>query len=335
MFRNNFNNSFPEINSSTPIGTLNYIKDMLTQQKKTYINLLNENRRIIESINNYIHEYEVQTTIRNPPQSVRPHLFSTNNHTLSNDEILRYTSAHHFNEIEEPLNNRCYLSGIRFEDDDWVCKLPCGHLFDGPSICYHLTRICSNCPICHLNILQTQQPETTNIQSPQRQNENLQPPLIRRNRTINRNSLHNSFNDYSSNGFVELFSIILSNELPRYEIPTPSNLLTEEEIRNAIETIRYGDIENSLSERCPISYIEFTNNTNISRIKHCQHIFETNSLSEWLTRKNTCPVCRYDLKTYNTTNNSNLNTNTDNLRSLYDASGNTIYNRNGYTSTYY
>lgn len=331
MFRNNFNNSSSQINSSMTISTLNYIKGMLTQQRENYINLLNENRRMSEIIDNFIYEYETQTTPINSQQTMRTNLFS-NNITLSNEEILRYTTAHRYSEIQEPLNTRCYLSGTRFRNDDWVCKLPCGHLFNGPSICYHLTHINSLCPMCNQNIIQSQS-QQTNRTFPQRQNR-------RQNR--NRNNLANSFNDYFSNEFVDLFSAILSNAIP----VTTSNLLTEREIENAIEQIRYGDIESPISEHCPISYIEFENDTNVSRIKHCQHIFDSNSLTEWLTRHNTCPVCRYDIKEYDRTNNETINneeTKTDNesstlnnSRTLYDSSGNLVYSsRNGGYTYYY
>lgn len=332
MFRNNFNNSSSQINSPMTISTLNYIKGMLTQQRENYINLLNENRRMSEIIDNFIYEYETQTTPINSQQTMRTNLFS-NNITLSNEEILRYTTAHRYSEIQEPLNTRCYLSGTRFRNDDWVCKLPCGHLFNGPSICYHLTHINSLCPMCNQNILQSQTRQSTNTTFPQRQN---------RRQHRNRNNLANSFNDYFSNEFVDLFSAILSNAIP----VTTSNLLTEREIENAIEQIGYGDIESPISEHCPISYIEFENDTIVSRIKHCQHIFDSNSLTEWLTRHNTCPVCRYDIKEYDRTNNETINneeTKTDNesstlnnSRTLYDSSGNLVYSsRNGGYTYYY
>lgn len=333
MVRHNFNNSLPEINSSTPIDTLNYIKGMLTQQRDNYINLLNENRRMIEIIDNYIDEYQIQITSRNPQQSVRSHLFSTNNDVLSNEEILRYTTANRYSEIIEPLNSRCHLSGIRFRDDDWVCRLPCGHLFDGPAICYHLTRINSLCPMCNQSVLQTQQ-QPTNTTIPQTQNSR-QRRNRNRNNLSNLSNLSNLFNDYYSSEFATLFSAILSTP----NIPLASNLLSEEEIRNATEQISYGDINNPLSERCPISYIEFQNETNVSRIKHCQHIFDPNSLAEWLTRHNTCPVCRYDLKTYERTNgdttNDNSSSTSNNSRIVYDVSGNLVYSRNGGYTTYY
>jgi hypothetical protein len=328
MFRNNLNSSLPEINSSTTISTLNYIKRILTQQRENYINLLNENRRMIDSINTHIDEYEIQTTTINPQQNVRSQLFSTNNHVLSNDEILRYTTAIRYSEIQEPLNIRCHLSGLRFMDDNYVCRLPCGHLFDGPSICYHLTHVNSSCPMCNQNLIteyqSQQQPTTTPLSRRQNTNtQTFQTPII------NRNNLSNSINNYFSNEFVELFTTILSSELT-----TSSNLLTEEEIQNATETICYEDIENPISERCPISYIEFENDTNVSRIKNCNHIFDPNSLTEWLTRQNTCPVCRYNLKSHSTTND-NLNSNVAGSISSYDVSGNRIYSRNGYTTHYY
>ena len=112
-----------------------------------------------------------------------------------------------------------------------------------------------------------------------------------------------------------------------------SNILTQEEISNSTEIIRYGDINEPISERCPISYIEFTPDVNVSRIKHCQHTFDTNSLTEWLTRKNTCPVCRYDLKNYGRTTNT-LNENISSS-SQQDASGNYYVNDNGYETYYY
>jgi hypothetical protein len=344
MFRNNFNDSLPQINYSTPIGTLNYIKSILTQQRENYINLLNENRRMIEIIDNYVDEYEIQTTIRTPQ---RTNLFTTTNDVLSNEEILRYTTANRYSEIVEPLNTRCHLSGIRFRNDDWVCLLPCGHLFDGPAICYHLTRINSLCPMCNQSVLQTQQQPTNTTNTTNTTNSPiLQRPNLRQRRNRNRTNFNssNSLNDYFSNEFSTLFSAILSTTV----IPTTSNLLTEEEIQISTEQISYENIENPLSDRCPISYIEFENNTIVSRIKHCQHIFDTNSLKEWLTRHNTCPVCRYDLKTYSRTNEetrtneeirTNNNSSSNNSRTIYDMttdiSGNFAYSRNGEYTTYY
>lgn len=324
MFRNNFN--------ETHLNTLNYIKRTLTEQREHYINLLNENRQMIETIDRYIDNYEINSTEFTSQQSTRTSSFPTNSRVLTNDEILRYTTANLYGEIQEPLNTRCHLSGIRFRDDDWVCRLPCGHLFDGPSVCYHLTRLNSLCPICSHDVTSETQPQRQNIR-----NTTLTLPLRRRrtrNNLFNNTTTTSSFNDLFSSEFTTLFSAILSAT----DVPTTSNLLTETEINNATEQIRYGNIENPISERCPISYVEFDQETNVSRIKHCQHIFEPDSLTSWLTRHNTCPVCRYNLKMYGreTETNNQVTPNNELPTNLQDLSGNTMYNRNRiYTSYYY
>jgi hypothetical protein len=328
MFRNNFNET-----QSNTLNTLNYIKQTLTEQRDNYINLLNQNRQMIETIDRYIDNYEINSTELTPQQSIRTSSFPTNSRVLTNDEILRYTTANLYGEIQEPLNTTCHLSGIRFRDDDWVCRLPCGHLFDGPSVCYHLTRLNSLCPICSHDVTSETQPQRRNTRT------TLPLPLRRRrtrNNLFSNTTTTSSFNDLFSNEFTTLFSAILSAT----DVSTTSNLLTETEINNATEQIRYGNIENPISERCPISYVEFDQETNVSRIKHCQHIFEPNSLTLWLTRHNTCPVCRYNLKMYGRENeetetNNQVTTNDELPTHSRDSSGNTMYNRNRTYATYY
>jgi len=34
-------------------------------------------------------------------------------------------------------------------------------------------------------------------------------------------------------------------------------------------------------------------------IRHCRHIFNTNSLISWFNTNCKCPVCRYDIRNYN------------------------------------
>jgi hypothetical protein len=336
MFRNN--NFFQrENNVSTSqnamnnqqtilITFLNQIKTSLRNQEENYLNLLSENRRMISEIDNYIHEYE-----RN---NISSHNF------LTDEDILRYTTAHRYDEIDNPMNNYCHISGLTFRSYDWVCKLPCGHLFNGPSICYHLSRINSQCPNCNRNVVDEYHIQN-NINENQTYNFTQQtqtntPQRVRRTTRRTRTNVEPLllFDNSLTNEFTALLTSMLASSFDY------TNILTEREISNAIETIRYGDIEEPLSERCPISYIEFTPDMNVSRIKHCQHIFDINSLSEWLTRKNTCPVCRHDLNSNSSTNMDssrntiNRNNTNENINSQQDVSGN-YYTNNGYTSYYY
>jgi|688.fasta_scaffold13022_1 hypothetical protein len=339
MFRNNLND--------IPLNTLHNIKQSLSEQRDHYINLLNENRRMIESIDICLDEYEMQINSQ------------LNSPTLTNEEVLRFTSAHHYGEIVDPLNDRCYLSGVTFSSNDWVCKLPCGHIFDGPSICYHLTRINSMCPSCNRDIIseqprnirqirpqqslrpqpsQTQQSSSqhtpTNIFSQRNQLNRNRPRNMNRNMNVNHNNINNFQNSSNlprlydesfSHYFSMMFNSILETDANVFD---NLNLLTQEEIENATEELCYEDIENPTIEQCPISYVEFESNSNVTQIKHCKHIFDTSSLNEWLTIKNTCPVCRYNLKNSDRTeNNEGVNNNT-NIN--YDISGNVIH-RNGIT----
>ncbi len=92
--------------------------------------------------------------------------------------------------------------------------------------------------------------------------------------------------------------------------------LTIEEINNATETISY--TEDLEEESCPISLETFLLNENICRIKECGHIFKRQPLMRWFQTDTICPVCRYDLKNYNSHNQrgenirQNTNDNNDN-----------------------
>ena len=89
---------------------------------------------------------------------------------------------------------------------------------------------------------------------------------------------------------------------------------TEEQIQNASRIIRYGDIENPLSETCPISLEPFEENTNVRQIIHCGHIFHQQQFQEWFSHNVKCPVCRYDIRNYRNTNattNATTNANTN------------------------
>jgi hypothetical protein len=64
-----------------------------------------------------------------------------------------------------------------------------------------------------------------------------------------------------------------------------------------IQECTFSDIENPISLICPITFMEFSPNSNVSMITHCNHIFDPDSLKVWLSTHKNCPVCRYNLKT--------------------------------------
>ena len=88
------------------------------------------------------------------------------------------------------------------------------------------------------------------------------------------------------------------------------NLISPAQINIATEIMKFTDLSDDIKTnqtRCPISYHDFVNETEIILIKHCKHIFKKQSLLNWFLTSKCCPMCRYDLTTYTeiTIDNSN------------------------------
>jgi len=50
---------------------------------------------------------------------------------------------------------------------------------------------------------------------------------------------------------------------------------------------------------CPISLEPFENNTIVTQIRGCGHIFHSDHIQAWFRTNPRCPVCRYDIRDYN------------------------------------
>jgi hypothetical protein len=74
---------------------------------------------------------------------------------------------------------------------------------------------------------------------------------------------------------------------------------TEAQINNATELIHYGNLNNPLNSRCPITLVDFTENDRIRQIIPCGHCFNNRALLRWFTTNCRCPVCRADIRDYN------------------------------------
>jgi hypothetical protein len=92
------------------------------------------------------------------------------------------------------------------------------------------------------------------------------------------------------------------------------NLISPAQINIATEIMKFTDLSDDIKTnqtRCPISYHDFVNETEIILIKHCKHIFKKQSLLNWFLTSKCCPMCRYDLTTY-TENNIGVNNTNEN-----------------------
>ena len=90
--------------------------------------------------------------------------------------------------------------------------------------------------------------------------------------------------------------------------------LTQSELNERVEMTRFENIVNPLNAVCSITHDVFEPTQRVARIRHCGHIFNSESLVHWLRMNNTCPTCRHNLRnnaTTNATTNSTTNATTN------------------------
>ena len=96
---------------------------------------------------------------------------------------------------------------------------------------------------------------------------------------------------------------------------------TQSQIEVATRRVRYCDIVSPINRSCPISLENFEDSELVSVIRQCNHIFKTEELHTRFRSNCRCPVCRYDIRNYNT------NTTTSSYFQEQDSSGNTVIER--------
>ena len=96
--------------------------------------------------------------------------------------------------------------------------------------------------------------------------------------------------------------------------PPEERRLTPAQLHERIETVVFGNIVNPLNTLCSITQDSFEPTQTVSRIRHCGHIFNSESLAHWLRLNNTCPTCRHNLLASNPTA-STASASTDSARS--------------------
>ncbi len=96
---------------------------------------------------------------------------------------------------------------------------------------------------------------------------------------------------------------------------------TQSQIEAASRRVRYCDISRPINTQCPISMEDFDDNDMVTVIRHCGHIFQTEHIMNWFRSSCRCPVCRYDIRDYN----SNASTEFFNNSSQNHSRSNTTY----------
>ena len=73
---------------------------------------------------------------------------------------------------------------------------------------------------------------------------------------------------------------------------------TQRQIDNATKLIQYDTIINPTNETCPFTCEPFHNQDLVRQILHCGHIFSPCHFNTWFYSNVSCPICRYDIRTY-------------------------------------
>lgn len=74
--------------------------------------------------------------------------------------------------------------------------------------------------------------------------------------------------------------------------PTPM------QIENSTRILRFTEITDPINSSCPITLERFDENSNVTQILHCGHIFTPTGIESWFQTNVRCPVCRYDIRDY-------------------------------------
>ena len=72
------------------------------------------------------------------------------------------------------------------------------------------------------------------------------------------------------------------------------------QISEATELILYSDLSDNYQTICPIDQQELNSNDYVLRIRHCGHIFREMNLRRHFRSSPRCPICRFDIRDYNT-----------------------------------
>lgn len=73
---------------------------------------------------------------------------------------------------------------------------------------------------------------------------------------------------------------------------------TNDQIIRATQDTLFSHIISPVNATCPISRDEFNDESEITMLRGCNHIFNRASLREWFVNHSTCPLCRSDIRDY-------------------------------------
>ena len=119
-------------------------------------------------------------------------------------------------------------------------------------------------------------------------------------RTRPRNRTFGLFSNLQDNLALDIQSFPFYGIFPSGNSEPSHSIPTIQQFTNATEMCTYThESLGIISRTCPITLEEFQEHEQVHKIKHCGHFFKTIPLQNWFSRNSHCPVCRYDIRTYN------------------------------------
>ena len=73
---------------------------------------------------------------------------------------------------------------------------------------------------------------------------------------------------------------------------------TRTQIENSTRILQFTEITDPINNSCPITLERFDENSNVTQILQCGHIFTPSGIESWFQTNVRCPVCRYDIRDY-------------------------------------
>jgi hypothetical protein len=138
------------------------------------------------------------------------------------------------------------------------------------------------------------------VNNSQNANVNVPNRATNQERTYTRNTRTNIDNllYYLVNPTVNRRATTPINTFAENVIVRPS----QAQIEAATANYEYSTENQQYNTSCPITLEDFQNGDEVCRIIHCGHTFRRTALENWFREHVRCPVCRYDIRDYNTQN---------------------------------
>jgi hypothetical protein len=84
--------------------------------------------------------------------------------------------------------------------------------------------------------------------------------------------------------------------IPIPDLESVPVVASQDVINRNTRRVRFNEVINPLNFDCPISLDRFQDNSMLTQIIGCGHLFCNNEITRWFRTNVHCPVCRYDIR---------------------------------------